>query len=291
MKIAVAIASGTLKGVFAHGVLSALEEKGVYANTYACSSSSTLSGGLAAVKKSREIGVDYWINVAQKSEKLNMSDVVLYSIDHYGKLIKDAIFNNNCAQLLVATSEVITEEARILTQGDGARKLGRKLLIQALKKDTSWVKENLQKVLFSSKEDASNETLTFDNFNEVVYASTRMLHAWKTPAWVNDKAFIDGSYTCSCPALELAQQNQFETIIVISSDPLHCYDDLFQTTLLSQETVQTKKVYCIYPDFDLKEIGVDYTKATEQGMRDAYNQGFKKGIELAKNFIAEPLKV
>ncbi|WP_162902222.1 hypothetical protein [Facilibium subflavum] len=243
------------------------------------------------MKKSQEIGVGYWVDVAQKSETLNMSDVVLYSIDNYGKIIKDAIFNKNCAQLLVATSKVITEEARIFTQGDGARKLGRKLLIQALKKDASWVKENLQKVLFSSKEDTNNEKLTFDNFNEVVYASTRMLHAWKTPAWVNNKAFIDGSYTCSCPALELAQQNQFEAIIIISSDPLHCYNDLFQTTLLNQESVQAKTVHCIYPDFDLKEIGVDYTKATEQGMYDAYDQGFKKGVELSNNFIAAPLEI
>ncbi|MBC3843194.1 AMP-binding protein [Streptacidiphilus sp. 4-A2] len=44
--VGIAIASGMLKGVFGHGVLSAFEERGLRADVYGTASSSVLSGGL-----------------------------------------------------------------------------------------------------------------------------------------------------------------------------------------------------------------------------------------------------
>lgn len=40
--LAIACASGSFKGAFAHGVLSALEANGIFANAYAAASSSVI---------------------------------------------------------------------------------------------------------------------------------------------------------------------------------------------------------------------------------------------------------
>ena len=280
MKVGIAIASGTLKGVFGHGVLSALETHGIKAEAYACASSSVLSGGLAAIGKANEIGVSYWLDVSEKSKEIGMSDVVLYSIEEYGKYIKQAIFDIHAPRFLIVASQVLTQEAQQLTQGDGARKLGRKLIIDAIKKDPTWVSAHLKKVIFDSKFTASDISLTENNFNEVVYASTRMLHAWERPASINRIPFVDASYTCSCPALELIEIG-YRKIIIISCDPGLPYNDIFQSIALSKELLSSAQTHFVFPDYDLKSIGVDYTKATAEGIKIAYQHGYDKGEALA----------
>ena len=58
--LGIACASGTFKGVFVHGVLSAFESSGFVADVYAAASSSILSTACAATGKAREVGVEYW---------------------------------------------------------------------------------------------------------------------------------------------------------------------------------------------------------------------------------------
>lgn len=290
MKLAIAIASGTLKGVFGHGVLSALESKGIQADAYGTASSSVLSGGLAAIGQAQTVGVSYWLDVAKRSESTGMSDVVLYSIDKYGALIKQALFQSQTPAFFIAASQVITSEAQEMTQGAEARKLGRKLLVEALKKQNAWAVENLQKTLFSSKTNESMLGLHDENFNEVAYASTRMLHAWEKPAWVNGTAFVDGSYTCSCPAIELAQAG-YEKLVVILAEPGVAHNDLFQSVPLTKETLSPSTAYFVQPDYDLKTIGVDFTSATEEGMRQAYQHGYEKGLVLGEQLIAEGIVI
>ena len=59
--LAVACASGGFKGVFVHGVLSALEDAGLRAAAYAGSSASAASTAFAAVGLANKIGVEYWV--------------------------------------------------------------------------------------------------------------------------------------------------------------------------------------------------------------------------------------
>lgn len=278
MKLGIAIASGTFKGVFGHGVLSALEEQGVYADAYACASSSVLSGGMAAGRRSREIGVTYWIDVAEQSVKSGMSDVVLSSIEKYSLLIKQALLATEAPRLLIAVSQVVTEDAKQITQGESARKLGRKLLINALRNDNSWVVNNLKKVIFDT-ENQLEFMLNNDNFDEVAYASTRMLHAWERAAWIGGLPFVDASYTCSCPAMELAELG-YKNVIVISSEPGDIYNDIFKSIQIDKNTLAPSTSYLVSPDYDLKNVGVDFMEASEEGMRLAYQHGYDKGLHL-----------
>lgn len=55
--LAIACASGSFKGAFAHGVLSALEQHSIVADVYAAASSSVLPTAWAAIGKANQLGV------------------------------------------------------------------------------------------------------------------------------------------------------------------------------------------------------------------------------------------
>src|ERR1044072_264511 len=102
--LGIACASGTYKGVFAHGVLSAFEESGFRAHAYAGASSSTLSTASAAVAKAREIGVVCWREMLQSSQgsSCSMSQVVLQSIARYGSMLRELIRSAGIPRLIIA---------------------------------------------------------------------------------------------------------------------------------------------------------------------------------------------
>ena len=204
--LAIAAESGTFKGVFVHGVLSAFEEAGVVADAYGSASSSTLPTSCAAIGKSREVGLDYWVTAMefQRESGDSLSQVVLRSIETYGPMLRAGLFRPGAPRLVIAASAVTNPEAATETQGNQARRLGRKLLLAARKGDRSWVEENLECRLFDSAGQHGTQLLTANNFDAVAYASTRMLHAWEIPAWVNGQPYVDASYTCTCPAEKLA---------------------------------------------------------------------------------------
>ena len=280
--IGIACASGTFKGVFVHGVLSAFESLGLMASCYGGASSSTLSTTCAAIGKSREVGVDYWYRALACLENSgnNMSQAVLQTIDEYAPMLCSH-FSPNMPRLIIAASAVVTEEAAAETQGNGAKKLGRKLLVSAGRGDKNWVEENLKTELFDTS--AQKQPLDKNNFKQVAYASTRMLHAWDIPAWINEKPYIDASYTCSCPAVELAGLG-YEQIIAIATEPGELYRDLFKTEIPS--TWKDAAIYTIKPDVDIKEFDVDFTKATQEGLHEAYKHGEEKGKEFARIKVA-----
>ena len=60
-----------------------------------------------------------------------MSDVSLEIIARLGPRLKALLFAGPSARFLVAVTRVITEEASAQTQGPAARKLGRRLLVEA----------------------------------------------------------------------------------------------------------------------------------------------------------------
>lgn len=282
--LAIACSSGSFKGAFAHGVLNALEIAQIRADAYAAASSSVIPTAWAAISKVRELGVNYWFAGLQflQQADIGMSQVVLGGITNFSPP-KEKLFATETPAYFVATSAVITPEAAKETQSEKARRLGRKLLVSAAKKDKSWVNEHLQTALFGTFSNQTNHLyLDANNFDEVAYASCRMLHAWDIPAWIGGKPYIDASYTCMCPAVEMVKAG-YEEVIAISNEPGELYRDMF---LLEEipSSYNGAKIHVIKPDVELKDLGVDFTNATEAGLVAVYQHGEEKGREFVNKY-------
>ncbi len=264
----------------AHGVLSALETAGIRADAYAAASASVIPAGWATIGKASELGLDYWLAGLQflKQPDVGMSKMVLGGIAHFSPP-KELLFGTETPEYFIATSAVTTPEAASETQSEKARRLGRRLLVSAGKKDRSWVMEHLQLALFSTSNPKSELHLHSNNFDEVAYASSRMLHAWDIPAWIGGKPYIDASYTCLCPAIEMVEMG-YKKVIAIANEPGTLYGDMFQLEIIP-ESYKGVDIHIIKPDVDPKEFGVNFTDATEDGLLGVYQHGIEKGKEFA----------
>lgn len=275
---AIACSAGGFKGVFVHGVLSALEAAGVYADAYAAASSSVFPSICAAIGRADEIGLRYWRSSLQtlRQPGKGISEVVLRSISESEHLLRE-LFQPGIPRFFIAASAVKTAAGAEQTQGDGARRLGRRLLLSAARGDCSWADEHLHAHLFDSAAPDAEYRLTVDNINEVIYASTRMLHAWTIPAWVAGRPYVDASYTCACPALEMAQRGYAE-VVAVATEPGTLYQDIFRS-----EPVPTvwegMPIHVVRPDRDLGEMGAGFTDVSEEGMVAVYEYGKEKGSE------------
>ena len=150
--LAIASSAGGFKGVFAHGVLSALETAGIRAAAYAAASSSVFPSLSAAVGQANEIGLKYWrvaLHTLEQPGK-GMSEAVLQSIVASAHILRSAPFQPGMPRSFIATSAVITPEGAEQTQGDGVRRLGRRLLLQAARGDHSWPDRHLRADLFDT---------------------------------------------------------------------------------------------------------------------------------------------
>jgi hypothetical protein len=176
--------------------------------------------------------------------------------------------------LVIPVSAVLTQEAAELTQGKSSRRLGRSLLLAAACHDISWADAHLCLELFDTHAVENRLRLTPGNFNQVAYASSRMLHAWDVPAWIDGRPYIDASYTCSCPALELAAMGCDE-VVAISPECGPFYHDLFSDCEMPSEW-EGAVIHTIQPDVDLGQLGVHCTQATEDGLLAAYHLGEEK---------------
>ncbi|HVB24302.1 MAG TPA: hypothetical protein VNG51_20360 [Ktedonobacteraceae bacterium] len=282
--LAIACSTGGFKGVFVHGVLSALEAGGIRAAAYAAASSSVFPAICAATGQADEIGLRYWRGalhtLAQPGN--SMSEVVLHSIADSRHQLHQHLFQPGLPRLLIAVSLVRTTAGAALTQGDGARRLGRKLLLAAARHDRTWANEHLAPAFFDTAASEETQHLTPENIDAVIYASTRMLHAWTIPAWIGDRPYIDASYTCACPALEMARRG-YRTIISIASEPGPVYSDMFQTDLIPDEW-NGMPIAIIQPDRNLATMGTDFTTVTEAGMVSVYEYGKAKGREFLHTY-------
>ena len=277
--LAIACAAGGFKGVFVHGVLSALEEAGIYAGAYATASSSTFPAITAALRQANEIGLRYWRSALHTLQQPGngMSEVVLQSIADSNHLLHDFLLRRDAARFFIATSAVITEEGAQQTQGDGARRLGRRLLIAAARGDNSWAAQHLRTHLFDSAASDAAYRLTSENIDAVIYASTRMLHAWTLPATIDGQPYVDASYTCACPALEMAQAG-YQTVIAIATEPGPLYRDIFQSEPVPDRWEGTS-IHIIRPAIDPARLGAGFTELTDEGLVAAYEHGKEKGRE------------
>ena len=281
--LAIASSAGGFKGVFVHGVLSALETAGIRADAYAAASSSVFPSLSAAIGQANEIGLKYWRVALHTLEQPGngMSEAVLESIAASAHILHNAPFQPGMPRSFIATSAVITTRGAEQTQGDGARRLGRRLLLQAARGDHSWPDQNLRAYLFDTAAPGEEHLLTTKNIEEVIYASTRMLHAWTIPAWIAGRPFIDGCYTCACPAIEMAQQG-YREVIAIATEPGELYRDIFQSEPIPS-VWEGVPIHIIHPSIDPALLGADFTDITGEGLV----AGYEHGLEIGRAFVEE----
>lgn len=275
--------SGGYKSVFIQGVLTAFENSNFIVDAYASCSSSSIIAAFASFGKIKDLDLSLWNegNKIANIEGNSQSNAILNSIDKLFPTIEKNIFQTQ-NRYLVATSFVKSENAAQETQTEKARRLGQKLLIEAARKISKWKDENLELHLFDTFDCEKTKLLTLNNFKEVLYATTRMLHAWHIPAYIDNKAYIDGSYTSLCPAFPLADLGYKQIIcIVIDHNPAKV--DLFSDENIPEKIGDTE-IYFVKPDCDLKELGVDFFQTSKEGIERAYLHGIEKGKDFINNY-------
>ena len=278
MKLGIACSSGSFKGVFVHGVLSSFEKEGLEVYMYGGASSSVGPAAYAAVGRLDLLeGPCYWDRMYSRYQE-NGSDIsktILELIDEITPPLKHHLFEDSSARFGISVNEVITEEAAEVTQGAGARRLGKQLVLATRKHDNSWAKKHLKLRFFETGSENPQYKLTPHNMKEVLYATTRMLHAWKVPAWIDGKPYVDASYTCMCPALELVRRG-CEQIIAITPEHGNLYRDFFQTEPMPA-SYHGVPIHVVQPDSDLAELDVNYMSITSEGLSRVFQLGEEAG--------------
>ena len=272
---AIACASGGFRGAFVHGVLTAFEERGFRADTYAAVSSSALPAAGAAVGQASAVGIDHWRGLLETRviSGGDMSPVLRESIDAVVPGIIGPLFGPGASRFMLVACAVVGTAAEE-TQGDSARRLGRRLLVAARRGDRQWVLDNLEAVLFDSA-GVHGAPLTPENLSAAIYASTRMLHAWSVPAFVDGAPFVDGSYLLACPAVEMAALGH-RRIIAVGTQPGPIPLDLVGDRTMPDEA-DGVPIETIVPDLDPAAIGVEVTGADAAALADLYDHGHEKG--------------
>ena len=212
----------------------------------------------------------------------NMSAMVLAGIANHRDWLVERLFQGKAAQLMIAASAVSTTAAEE-TQGRGARRRGRLLLLAAARGDRSWIDEHLAPAMFDTAAGDPRLRLTKDNFDQAAYASSRMLHAWDIPAWVDGRPYVDAFYTCVCPALEVAELG-FEQVIALATEPI-LYRDMFQDRRIPAEWCG-RTIHIVAPEYDPAEKEVSYTTASRQGLAQVYAHGRQLGKAFLTEFAA-----
>jgi hypothetical protein len=269
--IAVACATGGFKGAFVSGVLDGFEAAGFLAGAYAGASSSVLPAAAAATRQSARLGLAHWLHGQQMmaQPKTNMSSMILAGIAQVRDWLTGELFEPGRPRVVIAASAV-DKTAAEETQGPGARRRGRKLLLAAARGDRSWIDRHLALALFDTAALDERQRLKAGNFEQVAYASTRMLHAWDIPAWVDGRPYVDAFYTCACPALEMIDLG-YQQVIAVATEPA-LYKDIMRDQLIP-ESWHGRPIHIVRPTFDPEEEGVSYTTAGEEGLAVVYEHG------------------
>lgn len=277
MSLAIVGNSGGMKGVFVQGVLHALEADGLRADAYAGASASALPAVSAAAGLCQYVHIHYWQRVLrllqEPGQDLSMvMRTVTREWDSTDEPFKRELFRPDRPRLFIPANHVKTESAAATTQSDKSRRLGRLLLLDIARHDRTWVDENLELHLFDTQ--SGPYQITPENLSDIAYASTRMIQ-WRVPAWIEERPYVDASYTCACPAWEIAQLG-FTEIITISTESDDAYRDIFADTALPDE-LNGIPIHIIRPDRELTEMGVDFTTCTDDGLVNAFQHGQEQG--------------
>lgn len=280
---AIACMSGSLKGIFVQGVLTAFEEAGIKADAYASSSSSTVPASYAAIGEIRHQDYSHWAESDSilRQPGNSMSNVILSGLEMSSGKVIDRLRSGDISRLMIVCSYVNNTDAANETQSESAVTLGRKLIIQGARNISGWKDQNLDLHVFDTESNNEKLKLTAENYKAVAYATTRMLHAWHIPATVNDKPYIDGSYTCLIPIEPLADRD-FQNIIAVATEPGEITKDFFSGVPIGNQW-NGSRIYWIKPETNLKKLGVDFTKASKEGIEKVFEYGIEKGNEFIKN--------
>jgi hypothetical protein len=282
--LAIAAPVGSFKGAFAHGVLTALEKSGLRAGAYGAASSSVIPASWAALGWAADLGANYWIAgwEALQLPQQNMSKVMQRGIRSFSRLTIPGLFAPEIPTLYIATNAVVTPEAIELTQSDRAQALGKKLMRDSASGDRRWVEAHLRLRLFGTRSSDPRDRLTVHNYPAVAYASSRIMHAWELPAWIEGQPFVDAAYTCLCPALALAAIG-YPEVIAISNEPGPLYRDMFHLEEVPS-SFQGSRIHIIRPQFSLRKLGVDFTQASPAGLVRAYQYGQEQGLAFVESW-------
>jgi hypothetical protein len=214
-----------------------------------------------------------------------MSKIVQRGIRVFSKQLRHQLYQPQTPTLHIATNAVIHPAAAAETQSHHAIDLGKRLLRASVQKDRSWVDENLRFTLFSTHHEQPHLSITPNNFPAIAYASSRIMHAWELPAWIDGKPYVDAAYTCLCPAMAMSAAGYQQTI-AISNEPGILYQDMFHIDRVpshhhdwAKPTLRDRSIHIIRPDVHLKQLGVEFTKATPDGLISVYQHGRLKGLE------------
>lgn len=283
---AIACGGTGFKSVFAHGVLSALESHGFRAAAYAGSSLAALPAACAAAGEAASAGITFWLRGLDLLQLPGngMSDLTLDRIAEMTPIVAGALFEPDSPRLCIATTAIHTIAGAIETQGVRAGALGRRLLVHAERHDRSWANEHLTAHLWDTNATERAHLLTRDNLEEVLYASTRLLHGWAIPAEIDGAPFVDAVYTCACPALEMSAL-EYREVIAIGSDPGQLYRDIFRSQAIPEMSWRSR-IRIIRPSLELKSLGVEEKSATEKGLIALFDHGLDRGL----HFIAEQIE-
>ena len=284
MSLAVVGSSGGMKGIFVQGVLNAFESGGLRADGYAGASASALPVISAAAGLCNYVGYRYWGRVQKLLEQPDQDlSQVMYTVTREwnsdDEPFKRELFQDDKTRLFIPANYVKSASSAEVTQGEKSRRLGRRLLIDIGRKNRSWVDENLELHLFDTH--SNLHQLTPDNLSEVAYASTRMIH-WSVPAWIEGQPYVDASYTCAFPVAEMVEYGYSE-IIAISTEIGDAYRDIFADTIIPDQ-INGVPIHMIRPEYDLKEVGVDFTSCTADGLITAFRHGEAQGRLFLQNW-------
>lgn len=281
--VAVACATGGFKGVFLHGVLTSFEKEGFRADAYGAASSSVLPAAAAAVRMTRQLGLDYWLDGMKLLATLGngMSQVLLKAIWEYAPRISVELFKDGGIRFVIAVSEVDMKSADEI-QGKTGRRRRRQILLDAAQGDDTWIRQNLTARLFDTEADDPNYRLTRSNFKDVAYASSRMLHAWDIPAWIAGRPFVDAYYTCASPAIQLLNLG-YTHVIALATEPV-LYRNILQKELI-QEHSYPAVIRILAPEYDPVEAGVGYTAASVDGLMEIFEHGKSLGTKFLETWL------
>lgn len=210
-----------------------------------------------------------------------MSEMVLAGLEKYGATIEAELFAPGRPPFIVTASEVVDADAAIATQGPHASRLGREQLLAMARGDSSWAERSLRCVSFDSAARGAHDRLDAVRFRDVAYASSRMLHAWRVPATIDGRPFIDASYTDGFPVRALAERGA-RRILAIATGPGESWTNLYhRRSIADAARVGTAfaELEQIAPRADLKELGVDFTTATNEGLERAFEEGRRAATE------------
>lgn len=285
-KTAIACGGIGFKGIFAHGVLSALESHGFRAAAYAGSSLAAIPAAGAAAGAAAAAGVQLWLTAHARLDppEFGMSELTLAQIAEIAPTLHRKLFAPDAPRLCIATTAVHTVAGAVETQGARAGALGRRLQVHASRRDRTWATENFTAHLWDTAAAERSHRLTPENLEDVLYASTRLLHGWSVPAEVDGIPFVDAVYTCACPALEMSTL-EYREIIAITGERGPLYRDLFQS-LAIPEMAWRSRIRIIRPTLDPKSLGVEDTAATEKGLIALYDHG----VDLGLRFVSEQIE-